>query len=462
MTTLRHAMTVGAVITLAAGLGGCGIFGGKKPTETIAGERQPILTVEQNVAVDQATLERPMALPPAFRNEEWPQPGGFTHHAMQHLDLGVEGIDSIWRASVGDGSHYTRQISATPIIAEGKVFALDSSSSVTAVGADNGDRLWRRSLAVKGESVDAGFGGGVAHADGVLYVATGFGNLHALNPSTGEDIWVRAVGIPMRTAPTAAGGRVYVVTADNQFFALSARDGSTLWTYRGIPEIAKLVSDVSPAVLGETVVVPFSSGEVVAFQAQNGRQLWSDLLNRQGRLTSLSSINDIAGRPVIARNRVIAASQSGRLVSLDLRTGGQVWGRNISTIETPWVAGDFIYVVTTAGQVVCLSFEDGLVRWTTQLAAFKTPKSRKGPIRWAGPVVAGNKVILASSHGKLIFLSPETGEVSSEESFGGGTFISPVVSNGRLYILTSGGDVVAFAGRTSVRSATASGGKSGG
>src|SRR6185436_1958736 len=110
-----------------------------------------------------------------------------------------------------------------------------------------------------------------------------------------------------------------------------------------------------------TVVAPFASGEIVALLAGNGRRLWSDSLSRAGRLTSLSAINDIAGRPVIDSGVAYAASHSGILAAVDIRSGQRVWSRAFASTQTPWVAGDVLYAVSVDGQLAAFDRATGNV-----------------------------------------------------------------------------------------------------
>jgi len=93
---------------------------------------------------------------------------------------------------------------------------------------------------------------------------------------------------------------------------------------------------------------------------------------------------------------------------------------------------------------VALMRRDGRVRWVTQLQRFTDPKDRKGIIKWSGPVLASDRLIVTSSHGFVITLSPYTGEVLSGRRLHDGTFMPPVVANQTLYVLTNDGDIAAF------------------
>ncbi|HAD25462.1 MAG TPA: pyrrolo-quinoline quinone, partial [Alphaproteobacteria bacterium] len=49
-------------------------------------------------------------------------------------------------------------------------------------------------------------------------------------------------------------------THDNQLYVLAADDGRILWTHQGLVESAGVLGSAAPAVSGDTVVVPFTSG----------------------------------------------------------------------------------------------------------------------------------------------------------------------------------------------------------
>jgi outer membrane protein assembly factor BamB len=446
-TAMRWAsLAKAAPLVCVLALGGCNaaksVFGGgTKPR--LPGERVSVLTLEQKLEADPKLTDSEVRLPAPYVNDSWPEPGGYANHAMYHLQVGND-LKRAWRASIGTGAGSRTQIMAPPIIVDGRVFALDAECQVSALDAKTGKRLWRASLAPRHQDGAAGFGGGIASDSGKIFVTTGFGRVHALDAATGKKLWEKDLTVPFHTAPTANGGRVFATTQDNQLHVLAEDDGRELWSYQGIVEQSALLADVSPAVQGEVVIAPFSSGELYAFRVQNGSMAWNDSLTRTGLLNSMETINDIAGRPVIDRERVYAISHAGRLVSIDLRSGERVWTRDISGVQTPWVAGDYIYVVTSEAELLCVNALDGHIRWITPLQRFGNPKQKRDPIAWSGPVLAGNRLVLLSSTGQALSVSPYTGEIMSKMKIDDGTYVPPVVADGTLYILTQNAELTAL------------------
>ena len=412
-------------------------------SERLQGERISVMSLDQALEADPALAGVPVALPAPYVNEDWPQPGGYPSHAMQHLEI-PDTIERAWSVKIGDGSNADIRLTEPPIVAGGRVFARDAGSKVTAVDIATGRRVWQVDLKPKKSDRELGTGGGVAYLDGRIFATIGFGFAVALDAETGTEIWRQDLGLPVRAAPTADDGRVYVTTYDNQFYALDATDGRILWNYRATPETAQLLVGSSPAVSGDVVIAPFTSGEVLALRAQNGRVAWTDALQRTGTLTPLATLNDIAGRPVVDRGRVFAVSHNGRMVSIDLRSGERVWIRDIGSVHTPWVAGDYVYVLTVDGELICLNWADGRIRWLTPLQQFKNEKKRKDMIQWSGPVLAGDRLLVVSSQGEALSVSPYTGEILGRIKIPDGGFISPVVANRTVFILTDGAELIAY------------------
>ncbi len=124
---------------------------------------------------------------------------------------------------------------------------------------------------------------GIALDGARLYATTGYGTVVGIDPGNGAIVWTKTVGEPVRSSPTAAGGKVFFVSADNVLHALNGADGAELWTARGLPQIATLLSNVSPAVSDNIVVAPFPAGDVAAYDVSSGKATWSDSLSRAVR-----------------------------------------------------------------------------------------------------------------------------------------------------------------------------------
>jgi outer membrane protein assembly factor BamB len=448
-------------------LAGCGsnpitnLFSGKEkddPNAPDEEDRISILALEQELAPDPRYAGITVETPPSYVNSSWTQPGGEADHTLHHLSAPLE-MKTLWKVDVGEAEPRRARLTSPPIVVDNRVFALDAEANVTAYDAETGERVWRAELApdikqrfrlrdfllMQGtDPAEIGFGGGVAYEQGRIFVTSGFGFVAGLDAQTGEELWRVETEAPVRTPPTAYRGKVYLSTNTNEFLALNQETGAQEWAFQSFEESARFLSSSSPAAAGDLVVAPFSSGELVAFIADNGRSVWDMTLSRESRLTALSSLNDIAGSPVIDRGLVYVVSHGGRFSAIDIRTGQAVWEMPVASLQMPWVAGDFIYIVTIEGELLCVSRADGGIIWITQLTQYKKPKKRKGRISWAGPVYAGDSLILVSTDKELVRVSPETGEIIETKKIGGGSVVAPVVAGEKIFILTEEGKLIAM------------------
>jgi len=375
-------------------------------------------------------------------NSDWTQSGGNPTKSMGQLALGNAAEAFVVQA--GRGSSLTARLAAAPIVANGRVYTIDTLGTVRAFDAKTGAAVWASQTPTEKGGEKSLYGGGIAYDQGRIYATNGIGYVAALDERNGGIVWkVRPAG-PLRGSPTVANGSVYVMSQDNQIFSLKENDGSTNWSQAATLEIAGVFGSASPAVGQGTVVAGFSSGELNAYRYENGRMVWQDALQRTSIRTSVSSLSDIDADPVIDSGQVIAVGQGGRMVALDILTGQRQWELNLAGIDTPWVAGDWIFVVTDQAKVICVNRQNGHIRWITQLPQFLKAKSKKGEIDYSGPVLAGGRLIVTGTNGSVVFVDPTTGAVQGQTSVRVGISLPPVVANSTMYILDDNGRLHAF------------------
>ncbi|MFL6829982.1 MAG: PQQ-binding-like beta-propeller repeat protein [Sphingomicrobium sp.] len=434
------------VAALAAALllaSGCSMFNKSKPKTPVLGQRIAVLTTEGDVQVDPATAAAPMSLPAAVANSDWAQSGGNASKSMGHVALGTA-LANAFAVQAGRGTSLTARLAAEPIVADGRVYVIDTMATVRAFDAKTGAQLWAsQTPTIKGTETSL-YGGGIAYDGGRVFATNGIGYVAALDARTGGIVWQVRPGGPLRGSPTVVPGTLYVMSQDNQIYSLNASNGSLNWSQAAALEIAGVFGTASPAVAQGTVVAGFSSGELNAYRYENGRMVWQDALQRTTIRTSVSSLSDIDADPVIDNGQVFAVGQGGRMVALELTTGQRIWELNIAGISTPWVAGDWIFVVTDQAKLLCLARSNGHVRWITSLPQFEHQKSKRGQIDYKGPVLAGGRLIVTGSNGTLINVDPTTGSYQSQTRVRAGVSLAPVVANSTLYVLDDDARLYAY------------------
>ena len=410
----------------------------KKP---LPGERQSVMS---DISPGQLAKNKPVVVPGPRALSSWTGVGGPAGNAAGHVALDGSGATRVWStraAEAGAGGMLRGDVRAFagPVAAGGRAFVLDPAGNVSAVSLSGGTS-WRVNLRPAGIDEPATTGG-VATDGSRVYAATAYGKLVALDADSGGVVWEAKLPEPARSAPTVSDGKVFVVTQASTVAAFNVADGAEAWSWRGTPEIGNLLSATNPAVVGGIVVVPFTSGELVALDAKSGKPVWNDTLARASRSFAVSGLATIAASPVIADGVVYATGVGSRTVAVDLRSGARLWDTAFGSAHTPAVAGNALFLVDLDDNLTALDRKTGEVLWATHLPVTKTKKKRT---HWAGPVLAGGSLWLASSEGGMIGVDPASGRVTATNSGYEPAMISPIAVSGKLLVLSANGNLSAF------------------
>ncbi len=421
------------------------------------GQRISLVELNDQLKVSDALKGQDFFLPAPAPQAEWPLAGGNLEQSVENVDAAPD-FRVAWKRNFGLKSGAHAHVMAPPIMAAGKVFVMDAGATVSAHDAQTGAPLWRTNLKPakpkgkgkgKNEPDRDAFGGGLAFADGKLYVASGFRLVAQLDPNSGQVNWVTRTDAPLHDAPTVADGRVYAVDVDDELLTFDTATGTPDWTHQALTEPARMLVASSPAVSNGTLVASFASGELVAMRSDNGTELWNQPLSRTTRTNALSEIRDIAGRPVIYKGDVFAMSHADVLADTDLRTGSVRWQLPLSGITSPWPAGDVVFAVGLDGTVVCAARDSGQLYWTTDLnAPGEAKKGKKPPKRsravWSSPILASNRLITVSDSGEAVAINAKTGEIEHRIKIGDDVLLGPIAAGGTIYVATQQADLIAI------------------
>jgi outer membrane protein assembly factor BamB len=192
------------------------------------------------------------------------------------------------------------------------------------------------------------------------------------------------------------------------------------------------------------VVAGFESGDLAAVAADSGTLAWSDNLGTLKGTASLLEFATVRGAPVLDNGLVYAIGLGGLMASLDLRSGRRVWERDVPGGNTPWLAGDTLYVIDTEQRVAAMSKVDGTVHWVAHLPQFENPKRTKGLISWTGPALIAGKLIAVSTNSHLAVIDPLDGRIVSDLDLSSSVSLPPIAAQGVCLVLTDNATLTAF------------------
>lgn len=408
-----------------------------QPTEEVPDPKAPDLT---------PPLEsRPIALPAVQGNADWAQRGGGPRHAPPHAALSSAPV-AVWTAPVGAGNSRRNRIAAAPVVAGGRVFAMDAGTLVTAVST-GGAPLWQADLTAGFDKGGGVSGGGLAAEGGRLYAGTAYGEVVALDAASGAVAWRQRVDAPAIGAPAVADGVVYVAGRDGSAWALDAADGKVIWQVFGAPGKVGWLGSAAPTVGDRVVYFPSSSGDLMAvLKVGGGTTVWhaSAAGKRLGRAYALSP--DITADAALTGGVLYTGTGSGRTVALEAGSGKAIWGVNEGAMGPFAIAGGSLFMVSDESRLVRMDAETGDIVWSVEMPYFEAAKvkKRKAIVAHYGPVLAGGRLWVASGDGLLSAFSPTDGSLVYQTAIPGGAAAQPAVAGGVLYVVTGKGQLVAF------------------
>lgn len=386
----------------------------------------------------------PISIPAARVNAEWTHRSDNAQHLMPNASLSAAPV-RFWAANIGKGNSRQNRITAAPIVAGGRVFAMDAASGLTAVSTA-GAPLWTVDLTPAGARGPAVSGGGIAYGSGRVFAATANGEVVAVDPASGGVVWRQKLGSPAASAPTVADGMVYVVGRDSTAWAINAKDGKVEWQLAGGASVTGIVGAGAPVVTPRTILFPFSTGELTAALKTGGLKLWSASITGERLGRAYTGVTDIAGDPVVDGAVTYVGNQSGRVSAIETATGNVLWSAREAAYGAVLPVGGSVFLISDEAKLVRLDAKTGETVWEADMPYYTTEKEKKRAEITAhyGPVLAGGRLVVASGDGLIRMFNPTNGALVGTVELPGGAAAAPALAGGVMYVVSGNGQLQAF------------------
>jgi eukaryotic-like serine/threonine-protein kinase len=318
---------------------------------------------------------------------------------------------------------------------------------------------------------DAGapIGSSPAVLDGIVYLLSNDGVVHALALTTGAELWRASLGAEAAGSPLVTAGLVIVGDSKRVVHALSAGDGSARWTVPTdgpIAGAAAATSDIavvatttgsayaieipggtvrwktavggavgSSVAIGDGLVYLGAGPNLVALALADGRIRWKQSVSAVGRI----------GTPTAADGLVFAATglDGGDasvygVAAIDAATGASRWrfvSPSKAVVYTPAVVSGRAYIVGEDRRVTALDAATGTTIWSTTTEQ----------VDEAVAAVVDGIVYVAGNGGAMNALDATTGAIRWSVAYRGIPY-GPTVVGGYVLVGTDAGTLVAIGG----------------
>ncbi|GHM58091.1 MAG: hypothetical protein sL5_02600 [Candidatus Mesenet longicola] len=311
-----------------------------------------------------------------------------------------------------------------PIILKDDIAVLDAQGSLYLLDNENlSDLKWQLNLSTK-RYIRASL---LYQSD---YIFCTIENVvYKIDPEKCEIIWQKELKAPVRGKVAILNDVLIALTVDNYLYAISVKDSSLTWNYQSSQVEFTKLNSASPIAQDDIIVVPFSSGDVVAFN-EYGEKLWEHKLPTSDFLDHPFTAIISASR--IQEKKVIITNGSG-IFALNLSSGDEIWSQTLNVKAVSEVTKNSLFIITSDNKVVALDLLNGQQIWTLELTKIDNSTY------FNEPVFAQDKLFITTNQGVLMELDPSTGTIEKVNSIPKGTYHSLVSSGSSFYVTTNGG-----------------------
>ena len=337
----------------------------KAPTSE---EMKPLFVEHVQPAIDQSPLQ--IKIPPA------------DHHSINTRIINIE-------------RHSSLKVSDAPITSAltiGQDIVIFAGNGVLSRVSKTGNQLWSKNFISDKKY------GSVLYVDGVIVVFTGTTKLYGVDADNGNTIWEKYLKSPVHSHGTNMHTPYFlVVTIDNSFHAINAKDGEIEWSYQATKPSLQRINNQKPVYYKDKIILPPIENELIALDAMSGNKVWSVDLNDKYQQSFFYGAYDI---PIVINESVLSSNYSGEIEAFDIESGTKQWQQYISIRSAPFILDKVIFALTEDSHLIALT-SDGKLKWRTPV---------EGKAHCYGPILLNSLLWVFNDQGKAYGYKVQNGE----------------------------------------------------
>jgi outer membrane protein assembly factor BamB len=337
-------------------------------------------------------------------------------------------VKRLWTTSVGSDAEFLR-VALRPMGDGNRVYAASVNGNVVALDPESGKQVWRNKL-------DIALSSGPGVGEDLVVVVAADGYVIALTAADGTERWRAYVSGESLAVPLVYDEYVVVQTVDNKLTALSIFDGAERWTLEQSTPALTMRGSTSPVQVGKAVVTGFDNGRVVAINFETGDVEWESMLAPPSGRSDLDRLSDIDGDIAVVGQDIYASGYQGRIASLAAESGQVLWARELSSYAGVTADWNNVYSTLQNGELIALNRRSGTELWRQNALLRREPTV---------PVSYRTTVAVGDLEGYLHFFSNVDGEPAARVRAAKSAIVStPLVMADRLFVQGDDGKVSAW------------------
>lgn len=314
----------------------------------------------------------------------------------------------------------------TAVVDPDIMYTVNSDGVLDALDRVKGKRLWRQKLKTV-------VSGGIGSNQDFLFLGTARAEVIAVAKKDGVIKWRAPVSAEVLAPPVATGSHVIVRCGDGKVMAFNAENGQQLWLLeRSMPALT-LWGMATPVVAGDSVLLGLDDGHLLAVRLYDGSVLWDVTLNTPKGRTDLERMVDIDATPAVADDTIFAAAYQGKVFALALDSGRVLWSRDFGASVGLVIDQDNVYVVDDQDEVMALDRRTGGTLWKQDQLKYRSLSS---------PALVDNALVVNDFEGYLHWIARDDGRILARyKTNERGLRTTVNVADGKTYVRSPLGEV---------------------
>lgn len=308
----------------------------------------------------------------------------------------------------------------------GRFAVADSGGQVLLLEAKTGSELWRASA---GARLSAGVG-----SDGRFATVATAAN-EVVTFDQGRELWRKRIPARVVTAPLVAGERVFVMSVDRVVHAFDALDGRRLWTLQRPGDALTLAQGGVVAAFKNLLLVG-QGARLTALDPLRGTVQWEVALSTPRGTNEVERLADLIGPAARVGDRICARSFQSSVGCIDAARAALVWTRNNAGAQA---------IGADAERVVGADASDRLAAWRADTGDALWSNERLLYRGLSGVLVAGALAIVGDQQGQVHFIGSANGDTRQRLATDGSAVVgTPAFADGTVLVTTKNGGLFAF------------------
>jgi outer membrane protein assembly factor BamB len=313
-----------------------------------------------------------------------------------------------------------------PAVRDGVFYVANSRGEVKALDAQTGAMRW---AAQTGEDLAAGVG-----SDGRFTAVVTRSN-QVVTFDNGRELWRKRVPASVVTPPFVAGERVFVMGVDRAVHAFDALNGRRLWSLAR-PGDALTLAQAGVLAAHKNTLLVGQGARLAGVDPLRGTVQWEVPLATPRGSNEVERLADLVGPVARLAERFCVRAFQSAVGCANAERGAVLWSRNAGGINAIASSADTVFGADASDRITAWRAASGDVLWTNEKLLYRG---------LSGAQAIGASVVFGDSEGYLHFLSGANGELQLRLPTDGKAILgTPMISDGTLLVVTQGGGLFAF------------------